>query len=185
VVALVVPDARLQYKILALNVEKVHNLREKSLEVIRMYRGLPAGETEVEHAFEFEEPHFVTLGVCYERNGRFGGGAYAPLLRRVDAFLDQPLGRAIEVREARATKVERLDAAVARKVKELQARGMESPYLKAFVLARSNPLRFQKSTPAFDEALDDIARRVERFNVERVRAADLAATGGPPSDGAE
>ena len=179
ITALVLPDPAIQYKILALNVEKAHNLREKSLEVIRMYRGMPPDATEIEHAFEFEEPAFVTLGVCYEHNGRFGGGAYASILRRVDGFLDQSLGKALLVREARAAQVERLDAVVAARVSELKKRGMESPYLKAFVLARANPLRFMKTMPPFDEALETIRAKAEKMSIERVKAEDLAATGGP------
>src|SRR6266446_1564517 len=38
--AILVPEAELAFQILALNTEKAHNLKEKSLEVIRMYRGL-------------------------------------------------------------------------------------------------------------------------------------------------
>jgi ParB family transcriptional regulator, chromosome partitioning protein len=179
IMALVLPDPTIQYKILALNVEKAHNLREKSLEVIRMYRGMPPDATEIDHAFEFEEPALVTLGICYEHNGRFGGGAYAPILRRVDGFLDQPLGKAIAVREGRAAQVERLDAVVAARVAELKKRGMESPYLKAFVIARANPLRFMKTMPPFDEALETIRTKAENMKIERVKAEDLAATGGP------
>lgn len=69
-------------KILALNTEKAHNLREKSLEVIRMARDLAGKEplSEKVYEFEFEEAAFLTLGVCYEQNGRFAGGAYHPLL---------------------------------------------------------------------------------------------------------
>src|SRR5215470_8786553 len=40
VTALLVPDADVAFKILALNTEKAHNLREKSLETIRMARAL-------------------------------------------------------------------------------------------------------------------------------------------------
>ena len=40
VIALVVPDAEVAFKILALNTEKAHNLKEKSLETIRMLRAL-------------------------------------------------------------------------------------------------------------------------------------------------
>ena len=40
IVALVLPEPEIAYKILALNTEKAHNLREKSLEVIRMARDL-------------------------------------------------------------------------------------------------------------------------------------------------
>ena len=40
VVALLVPDSEVAFKILALNTEKAHNLKEKSLETIRMERAL-------------------------------------------------------------------------------------------------------------------------------------------------
>ena len=40
ITALVVPKREIAWQILALNTEKAHNLREKSLEVIRIYRGL-------------------------------------------------------------------------------------------------------------------------------------------------
>jgi ParB family chromosome partitioning protein len=180
VTALVLPDPEIQYKILALNVEKAHNLREKSLEVIRMYRAMAPGDKTPEsgRALEFEEPAFATLGICYEKNGRFGGGAYQPILRRVDGWLEQPLASALKVREARAEKIEKLDARVTEVVKSLQAKGFKSPYLKAFVVARVNPLRFMKVMPPFDEALDDILKRAGKFNVENVKQEDIAATGG-------
>ena len=89
IVALVLPEPEIAYKILALNTEKAHNLREKSLEVIRMARDLAPSDSRAEkdYALEFEEPAFLTLGVCYEKNGRFAGGAYHPLLKRIDEFL--------------------------------------------------------------------------------------------------
>jgi ParB family chromosome partitioning protein len=180
VTALVLPDPEIQYKILALNIEKAHNLREKSLEVIRMYRALALEDktSESVHVLEFEEPAFATLGVCYEKNGRFGGGAYQSILRRVDGWLEQPLKQALKVRESRADKIERLDARVSEVVKSLQAKGFKSPYLKAFVVARVNPLRFMKTMPPFDEALDDILKRAAKFNVENVKQEDIAATAG-------
>ena len=80
IVALVLPEPEVAYKILALNTEKAHNLREKSLEVIRMARDLAPRDSrsEKDYALEFEEAAFLTLGVCYEQNGRFAGGAYHP-----------------------------------------------------------------------------------------------------------
>ena len=68
VMALVVPDPAVAFKILALNTEKAHNLREKSIETIRMERELAkrSDATEVRFSFEFEQPAFLTLGTCYE-----------------------------------------------------------------------------------------------------------------------
>jgi ParB family chromosome partitioning protein len=184
ITALVLPDPEVQYKILALNIEKAHNMREKALEVIRMYRALALadGTRESGHALEFEEPGLVTLGVCYEHNGRFSGGAYFPILRRVDGWLEKPLKDALPVREARAAKVEKLDARVAELVAALKAKGFQSPYLKAFVVARVNPLRFMKEMPEFDPALDDILKRAAKFKVEDVKQEEIAASAAPISE---
>jgi ParB family chromosome partitioning protein len=185
VTALVVPDAEVQYRILALNVEKAHNLREKALEVVRLYRArVAAGASgaEADHALEFEEPFLATLGVCYEQNGRFSGGAYQPLLKRTDGWIERPLAEALGIRERRAAQVARLDARVAEIVQALQARGLKSPYLKAFVMARLDPFRFGKSIPPFEEALDEVLRRAAKFDPASVRPQDLSAAAGPPPE---
>jgi ParB family chromosome partitioning protein len=185
VTALVVPDADLQYRILALNVEKAHNLREKALEVVRLYRARAAAGApgaEADYALEFEEPFLATLGICYERNGRFSGGAYQPLLKRVDRWIEQPLAEALQGRERRAAQVARLDDRVGEIVGALQARGLKSPYLKAFVMARLDPFRFGKSAPGFEAALEEILRRADKFDPAAVRPQDLSAAAGPPPE---
>src|SRR6266850_3953587 len=138
VLALLVPEREVAYQILALNIEKAHNLREKSLEVARMYRdlaGLDGGRKESEFALEFEEPSLVTLGFAYEQKGRLSGGAYAPALKKVDAYFERPLRDSLAVREERARKVLELDEAVSGAVEKLKARGLTSPYLRAGWLA--------------------------------------------------
>src|SRR6266568_2274435 len=107
--AILVPEHEVAFQILALNTEKAHNLKEKSLEVIRMYRGLVADEPssgEEDYAFQFESPHFITLGLLYEKNKRFAGGAFAPILRRVDRFLKSTLKAAYEIRQRRSGRIE-------------------------------------------------------------------------------
>jgi ParB family chromosome partitioning protein len=188
VVALLVPDAEVAFKILALNTEKAHNLREKSLETIRMARALAgdrgsAGRAERDYAFEFEQPAFLTLGVCYEERPRISGGAYQPILRRVDEFIDEPLGRALKERERRGRKILKLDDAVGAVVDKLKARGLTSPYLRSFVVARVNFTRFSKATSFdFDEALDRIIASAGKFNVDRVKQEDVAKAGGAPEE---
>src|SRR5712672_3387515 len=145
ILALVVPEKEVAYQILALNIEKAHNLREKALEVVRMYRDLSqldGGRKESDFALEFEEPSLVTLGFAYEQKGRLSGGAYAPALKKVDQYFEQPLRDSVAVREERAQKLLELDEAVGEAVEKLKARGLTSPYLRSFVVARINPLRF-------------------------------------------
>jgi ParB family chromosome partitioning protein len=186
IVALVLPDPEVAFKILALNTEKAHNIREKALEVIRMARALGAahpGRPESDFALEFEEPALLTLGCCYEKNGRFAGGAYNPVLKRVERFLGAKLPGALAERAARAEKLLALDEAVTAAVKALKARGFESPYLKAFVVARVNPIRFQRGgSPEFDATIEKMTAAARRFDAAKVRADQLAAASGAPSD---
>src|SRR5262245_9870960 len=183
VTALVVPDADVAFKILALNTEKAHNLREKSLETIRMARALvdAGNQAEASYAFEFEQPSFLTLGICYESRPRISGGAYQSILKRVDAFLDQPMDKALKERERRGAKILKLDDAVSAAVEKLKAKGLTSPYLKAFVVARVNYTRFSKATSFdFDETLDKIIASAQKFNVDKVKQDDVAKAGGGP-----
>ncbi len=185
IVALVVPEAAAAYQILALNTEKAHNLRERALEVIRMYQELATLDeaTEDSYALEFEEAALITLGLCYLENGRFSGGAYHPILRRSDQFIKKPLQSALPIREERAKALIDLDRKVADKVEALKAKGLTSPYLKSFVVARINPIRFRPKDAAplsFDEVMDRMTKAVEKMNVERIKVEDLAKSGGAP-----
>jgi len=185
VMALLVPDPQVAFKILALNTEKAHNLREKSLETIRMARALAkrSDATEESFAFEFEQPAFLTLGPCYEERGRLSGGAYQSILRRVDTFLDEPIAKAIKERDRRARKILKLDDAVSAAVEKLKAKGLTSPYLKPFVVSRVNFTRFSKATSFdFDETLDKIIASAAKFNVDRIKQEDVAKSGGGAPD---
>lgn len=184
VTALLIPDPEISYKILALNTEKAHNLREKSLETIRMARDLAKTDNlkESDYAFEFEEAPYLTLGLCYESRPRVSGGAYHSVLRRIDDFIEQPLGKALVQREKRARRILELDEAVTEVANKLKARGLTSPYLKPFVVARVNPIRFSKATTFdFEEVIGKMIASAKKFNVDRIRQEDLASTGGPPS----
>ncbi|HEX4826132.1 MAG TPA: ParB N-terminal domain-containing protein [Candidatus Polarisedimenticolaceae bacterium] len=185
VVALLLPEAETAYRILALNTEKAHNVREKSLEVIRMARSLADLDprAEKEFALEFEEPSLLTLGATYEKKGRFSGGAYAPMLKRVETFLASKLPAALAVRDERAAALLELDEAVVAAVAELKERGFVSPYLKAFVIARINPLRFQKGgDPKFDETVAKMLASAKKFDAAKIKADQVAAASGPPED---
>lgn len=185
ITAILVPEAAIAYQILALNTEKAHNLREKALEVARMYRELASlGDgTEESYSLEFEEPAFITLGLCYEERPRFSGGAYHPILRRADRFLAQPLAKALEVRKKRARALLDLDDIVTRQVEALKKRGLTSPYLKSFVVARINPLRFRPAGAeplSFDDVLERMTKAAQKFNPDKIKMEDLARSGGPP-----
>src|SRR5436309_4384541 len=89
ITALVVPKREVAWQILALNTEKAHNLKDKSLEVIRIFRNLmeeSAHKAEKEFGYYFEEAAFIKMGLAYEQNPRFSGGVYHSFVRRLSQF---------------------------------------------------------------------------------------------------
>ena len=182
--ALISPDEELSYRILALNTEKAHNLKDKSLEVIRMARSLVKRQPtarETLFAGQFESAELLTLGSVYEKNLRFGGGAYSSFLKKVDRLSDKTLAVSLRERGDYAARLQEIDIAVKRIVEQLQKRGMKSPYLRSYVVARINPVRFHKmkkgdTKPAMPiaQALTRMTAAARSFNLDKVSMSDLA-----------
>ena len=184
ITALVVPEEKVAHRILALNTEKAHNVRERALEVTRLEQGLVEldDRPEKEFALEFEEPALLTLGLCYQQNGRFSGGAYQPILKRIDEFLTAKLSNALEIRRERARQLLALDEAVNAAVAALKAHGFQSPYLKAFVVGRINYLRFKKGKAEFDETIAKLTAAAQKFDAAKIKPGQITASGGAPEE---
>ncbi|MCW5800839.1 MAG: ParB N-terminal domain-containing protein [Deltaproteobacteria bacterium] len=193
VIALVMPEPEIAFRILALNTEKAHNLKDKAIEVIRMARAIAADParakvSEADVAFELETASLVTIGVCYEKNPRFSGGAYNPVVSRTETFSTDPMAKSLAMREAHADKLIELDAAVSDAVERLKASGFTSGYLKPIVVGRINPLRFLKmgkddARPDFDKTIDKMIDGAKKFDPSKIRAQDVAiaaSVGGEP-----
>ena len=184
ITALISPDEGLAFRILALNTEKAHNLKDRSLEVIRMARALARREPrakENDYAAQFEAPEFLTLGVLYAKNPRFAGGAYGSFLKKVDRFSDRTLPVSLREREGYASRLADIDTQVRKVVKMLEARGFKSPYLRTFVVARINPVRWHRAKagdtkPAMPiaAALTRMAAAAKNFDAKTVKPQDLA-----------
>jgi ParB family chromosome partitioning protein len=178
IAAVVVPDPQVAFEILALNTEKAHNLKEKALEVIRMYRALLSSEPtrkEKEFAFQFEEAHLATLGLIYEKSERFSGSAYVPILRKVDRFLDLELPLALEERERRAGLLLEVDALVEPIVQALRERGYTQPFVKHGVVSKVNPVKRKKIvTMSFDEAMARMKAALSALEPEKLKVEELA-----------
>jgi ParB family chromosome partitioning protein len=184
ITALISPDETLAYRILALNTEKAHNLRDRSLEVIRMARSLAERQStakESQFSNEFEAPELITLGMVYEKASRFAGGAYSSFLKKVDRFSDRTLPASLRERQDYAARLLEIDAQVKRIIAGLQAKGFKSPYLRNYVAARINPVRFHKvkkgdTKPPMPvaQALTRMAAAAKGFKLESVSNRDLA-----------
>lgn len=188
IIALVIPEEDVAFQILALNTEKAHNLKERSLEVIRMYRGL-VGATrkgnESDFLSIFEEPHFITFGAAYEKRPRFSAGAYSSVVKRLEGFLEEPLVDALKTREARADLLLAWDDAVVKVVEGLKAAGLQSPYLKNYVVARVNFLKFKKEGDfEWDDTIEKMIAATKKIDPSKVNKDDIAKMGGAPAEGA-
>jgi ParB family chromosome partitioning protein len=184
ITVLISADETLAYKILALNTEKAHNLKDRSLEVIRMARNLAKRDgraKEAQFSAEFESADLLTLGVVYEQASRFAGGAYSSLLKKVDRFSDRTLAASLREREGYASRLLQIDTQTKKIIAALQAKGFKSPYLRNYVVARINPVRFHKikkgdTQPPMPiaEALTRMAAAAKNFKLESVSNSDLA-----------
>ena len=175
--AILVAEPEVAFQVLPLNTEKAHNLKEKSLEVIRMYRALVEQQptaSEDDWALQFESPHFITLGLLYEQNKRFAGGAFAPILRRVDRFLKGTLRKGLPERIERAELVRAVDETLAQVVARVRKRGINHPYVKNYLLARTTPLtRARKTLPSFEQTFRKLRDNLEDFDVTKVRYDEI------------
>ena len=184
ITALISPDESLAYRILALNTEKAHNLRDRSLEVIRMARSLARRDgqrRESQFTAEFESAELLTLGMVYEHSGRFAGGAYSAFLKKVDRFSERTLTVSLREREDYAARLQEIDSHVKRLIAALQARGFKSPYLRNYVVARINPVRFHKAKKGdtkppmpLAQALTRMVAAARTFKLDSVSNSDLA-----------
>lgn len=180
IVTIVVPDVKVAYQILALNTEKAHNIREKALEVIRMYRGLLSENgsiKETDYAFHFEEAYLVTLGLIYERKEKFSGSAYVPILKKVDNFIEISLPEALKERERRANLLESIDILVEPIVQSLRERGFNNPFLKQAVVSKINPIKRKRKVEgiSYDEALNRMKQALEKLDPAKITPEELAA----------
>ncbi|MCH2186368.1 hypothetical protein MK280_10905, partial [Myxococcota bacterium] len=109
------------------------------------------------------------------------GGAYSPLLKKIDRFSEKTLGASLKERGNWAKRFLSIDADVKRIIAELQQRGFRSPYLRNYVVARINPVRFHRAKKGETEppmtvsaALTRMASAARRFDTQTVRDSDVA-----------
>jgi ParB family chromosome partitioning protein len=117
----------------------------------------------------------------YEKSSRFAGGAYSSFLKKVDRFSERTLAVSLRERENYASRLLQIDAQAKKVIEMLQKRGFKSPYLRNYVVARINPVRFHKAKKGdtkppmpIAQALTRMAAAVKNFKVESVSNADLA-----------
>jgi ParB family chromosome partitioning protein len=99
----------------------------------------------------------------------------------VDRFSKSTLPKSLRDRQGWAARLTDIDEDVKAIIDKLKSRGFRSPYLRTYVVARINPVRFHRpkrgdTTPpmAIGAALTRMAASARTFDIESVRQQDLA-----------
>ncbi len=182
ITAIVIPEAEIVSYILALNTEKSPNIKEKCLEVIKLYKELieiDPNIREIDYAFQFEEASYLTLGVIYLEEEKFSGATYNNFLKKVDNFLDESLELAYQERKKRAEKVKELHRITLKKEEEFKANNKNFPFLRQYILSKANPYkRLRKINENFYTAVEKLMENVKSLSPERISTEEFLNTGG-------
>ena len=158
ITGILIPDETVASYILALNTEKVPDLRDKSLEILRMYREFLKKTPEAleeDYAEYFEFAHYITFGFLYEKYEKFSGTSYETIIKKVDRFLQIPLKDAINERQRRAQRIDELHQKVNEVIMQLRERGVKHPFLRSMIVSQINPIKRKRIVEEdFDEVLD-------------------------------
>jgi ParB family chromosome partitioning protein len=155
--AILVAEPEVAFQVLPLNTEKAHNLKEKSLEVIRHVPG-PRRAAAVHHRRGVGVPvrvralHHAGHALRAEQALRRRGLRADPPPR--DKFLKMSLRKGLEERAERAELVRAADETLVQVVAKVKKRGINHPYVKNYLLARTTPL-----TPGPQDAARPSSRR--------------------------
>jgi len=92
----------------------------------------------------------------------------------VDKFLKGRFPKTLKEREERAALVREADEALGAVVVKVKKRGINHPYVKNYVLARTTPLTRQRKTlPGFEQTFKKLVENLEAFDVSKVRYEDI------------
>jgi ParB family chromosome partitioning protein len=155
-------------RMLALNVEKEPNIRERSAVALSIYRGLvekhpTMKEDDAEVVDSVQQAHYVTLGLAYAEYGRLAGSQYESILKKCDSYMKDPLSECLPVRESRAAKVveaHRLVRAVSDALKES---GAWHEFVGAQIVSYANPLKRARKQHSFDETFDKMIKKLQEL----------------------
>lgn len=161
----------LAHRMLALNVEKEPNIRERASVALSIYRELVETrpkfvETDAAVVDSVLHAHYVTLGLAYAESGRLAGSAYESILRKCDGFMDAPLGETLEIREGRATKVVEAHQLVRAITEKLKERGTWHEFATAQIISYANPLKRARKQHSFDETFAKLITKLTALDAD-------------------
>ena len=175
---LIIPE-RYALNLMELNVEKQMSLREKAYVALNVYRAYLEEDASIKEddpriLDSIEFPHYVTLGIGYEKNPKLFGSAYESILKRLDGFLAIAIGEAVRMREERACLILEADGIARRAVERVKEIGIIHPFVYREIVDFCNPIRkreeikenFEEVFVKLKENLQDLIARPEKMRFQ-------------------
>jgi len=168
-------------RMLALNVEKEPNIRERSAVALSIYRSLverhpTMSEDGAEVVDSVQQAHYVTLGLAYAESGRLAGSQYESILRKCDGFMKEPLRETLPVREMRAAKVVEAHTLVRAVSDALKESGAWHEFVGAQIVSYANPLKRARKQHSFDETFDKMIKKLQELEADPTKVLRGAST---------
>lgn len=149
-----------------LNIEKQPNIKEKAYVALRIYNELvnmypEKSERDEEVIQSIEEIYFVTFGMVYEREDKFSGSSWEPIMKKSDWPFDLPLKEAKEKREERAEVIYELHTIVKDIASRLKEMGVDHPFIYKEIVSYANPIKGQRKVIVeFDDIIPQVREKL-------------------------
>lgn len=160
--SIVIPE-KYALNLMELNIEKQMSLREKAHVALNVYRtyynedpSMREDDPKILDSIEF--PHYVTLGIGYEKNPKLFGSAYEPILKRLDGFLALPLEDAMRKRGERADLVLEADDIARKAVERVKEIGITHPFVYREVVDYCNPIKRKRE---IEESIEEVLGKLK------------------------
>jgi ParB family chromosome partitioning protein len=151
--------------ILDMNIEKAPNIKDKSIEALKVYKEFiktVPHETEFVVAESVGEICLVTFGLCYAMDNRFPASSFFNLIKKIDLPENIPLSDGLELRQQRANKLMELKEIFNQKKQEFIEAGYDKMQVGNIIISLANPWgRKRIIEESFDDGIEMIMERMK------------------------
>lgn len=155
--------------IIQMNVEKAPNVRDKSIEALKVYKEFlknypNLSETEIVDSFG-GDICLVTFGICYTTDRYFPASTFYSLIKKIDLPLNQSVEASFNERKKRAEKLLELKQVFQEKKQEFVNAGYDKFTVGNIIMSLANPWKRKRIVEEeFDSAIEILINNISQLN---------------------
>jgi hypothetical protein len=178
----IVVPGELAQRMMSLNVEKDLNIRERAFVALGIYRTLMQADPELnesdpEVVDSIERAYYATLGIAYDKGSRLAGGAFEPLLKKCDTFLDAGIEECYAIREKRAGDVLEANDLIRQVVEEAKTLDVWHQYFQYQLISFVDPYKRKRGPVDFDDFFGKVIAKLTELSEEPERINKVVRSG--------